>query len=147
MMLKKIGFDSNDILLYTLVDELLLIMKNLKLDYTNTFNLLCQDNLDVNKISSKTNFIQWYKKWTTNILKKKTLKEAKELMKKHNPIFIARNHLVEEAIAKAVNGNIEPYNKLLEILSSPYQHRNGLEKFLKPPIQKYEESFRTYCGT
>ena len=55
MMLKKIGFDSNDILLYTLVDELLLIMKNLKLDYTNTFNLLCQDNLDVNKISSKTN--------------------------------------------------------------------------------------------
>ena len=80
-------------------------------------------------------------------MKKKTLKEAKELMKKHNPIFIARNHLVEEAIAKAVNGNIEPYNKLLEILSSPYQHRNGLEKFLKPPIQKYEESFRTYCGT
>ena len=77
----------------------------------------------------------------------KTLKEAKELMKKQNPVFIARNHLVDEAIEKAINGNIEPYNKLLEILSKPYQYRNGLDKFLRPPTQEFEECFQTYCGT
>ncbi len=147
MMLKKIGFHCNDILLYPLIDELLQIMKNLKLDYTNTFYLLCQDNLNVNQISCSPNFVQWHKKWRTNILKKKTLKEAKELMKKQNPVFIARNHLVDEAIKNAVNGNIEPYNKLLEILSKPYQYRNGHDKFLRPPTQKFEECFQTYCGT
>ncbi len=147
MMLKKIGFHCNDILLYPLIDELLQIMKNLKLDYTNTFYLLCQDNLNENQISCSPNFVQWHKKWRTNILKKKTLKEAKELMKKQNPVFIARNHLVDEAIKNAVNGNIEPYNKLLEILSKPYQYRNGLDKFLRPPTQKFEERFQTYCGT
>ena len=62
--------------------------------------------------------------------KKKTLKEAKELMKKQNPVFIARNHLVDEAIEKAINGNIEPYNKLLEILSKPYQYEMDLTSFL-----------------
>ena len=147
MMLKKIGFHCNDILLYPLVDELLQIMKNLKLDYTNTFYLMCQDNLNVNQISCSPNFVQWHKKWRTNILKKKTLKEAKELMKKQNPVFIARNHLVDKAIKNAVNGNIEPYNKLLEVLSKPYQYRNGLDKFLRPPTQKFEECFQTYCGT
>ena len=147
MMLKKIGFDCNDILLLPLIDELLQIMKNLKLDYTNTFYLLSQDNLNVNQISCNHNFVQWHKKWKRNILKKKTLKEAKELMKKQNPVFIPRNHLVDEAIEKAINGNIEPYNNLLEILSKPYQYRNGLDKFLSPPTQKFEECFQTYCGT
>ena len=147
MMLKKIGFHCNDILLYPLIYELLQILKHLTLDYTNTFYLLCQDNLNVNQISCSPNFVQWHKKWRINILKIKTLKEAKELMKKQNPVFIARNHLVDEAIKNAINGNIEPYNKLLEILSKPYQYRNGLDKFLRPPTQKFEECFQTYCGT
>ena len=147
MMLRKIGFHCNDILLYPLIDELLQIMKNLKLDYTNTFYLLCKDNFNVNQISCNINFVQWHKKWRTSILKKKTIKEAKELMKKQNPVFIARNHLVVEAIAKAVNGDIGPYNKLLKILSKPYKYRNGLDKFLRPPTQIFEECFQTYCGT
>ena len=147
MMLRKIGFHCNDILLYPLIDELLQIMKNLKLDYTNTFYLLCKDNFNVNQISCNINFVQWHKKWRTSILKKKTIKEAKELMKKQNPVFIARNHLVDEAIAKAVNGDIGPYNKLLKILSKPYKYRNGLDKFLRPPTQIFEECFQTYCGT
>ena len=62
-------------------------------------------------------------------------------------VFIPRNHLVDEAIEKAINGNIEPYKNLLEILSKPYQYRNGLDKFLSPPTQKFEECFQTYCGT
>ena len=147
MMLKKIGFDRHDILLYPLIDELLLIMKKLKMDYTNTFYFLSKDNLNINQINSNTDFMQWYKKWKTHILKNNTLKEAKHLMKKYNPVFIARNHLVDEAIEKAVNGNIVPFNKLLEILSKPYQHRYGLEKFLRPPTQEFEECFQTYCGT
>ena len=68
-------------------------------------------------------------------------------MSKYNPVFIARNHLVEEAIKKAVNGDMTFTNKLLEILSSPYQFQDNLKGFMKPPSANFEECFQTYCGT
>ena len=147
MMLKKIGFNSHDINLYPLIDELLLLMKKLKMDYTNTFSFLSQDNFNASQISRNTDFIKWQKKWNKSINKKTSLKEAKHLMRKYNPIFIARNHLIDEAIKKAVNGDMIHINKILEILSKPYQYQDGLEEFIKPPSQNFEECFQTYCGT
>ena len=147
MMLKKIGFHSHDIGLYPLVDELLLLMKKLKMDYTNTFYFLSQNNFNENQISINTDFIKWKKKWNKSIKKNNTLKEAKHLMRKYNPAFIARNHLVDEAIKKAVNGDMKSINKLLKILSTPYQYQDGLEEFMKPPAPNFEECFQTYCGT
>ena len=147
MMLKKIGFNSHDINLYPLIDELLLLMKKLKMDYTNTFSFLSQDNFNANQISRNTDFIKWQKKWNKSINKKTSLKEAKHLMRKYNPIFIARNHLIDEAIKKADNGDTIYINKILEILSKPYQYQDGLEEFIKPPSPNFEECFQTYCGT
>ena len=147
MMLKKIGFHSHDITLYPLVDELLLLMKKLKMDYTNTFYFLSQNNFNKNQISINTDFIKWKKKWNKSIKKNNTLKEAKHLMRKYNPVFIARNHLVDEAIKKAVNGDMKSINKLLKTLSTPYQYQDGLEEFMKPPSPNFEECFQTYCGT
>ena len=147
MMLKKIGFNSHDINLHPLIDELLLLMKKLKMDYTNTFSFLTQDNFNANQISRNTDFIKWQKKWNKYINKTTSLKEAKHLMKKYNPIFIARNHLIDEAIKKAVNGDMVSINKILEILSTPYQYQDGLEEFIKPPSPNFEECFQTYCGT
>ena len=147
MMLKKIGFNSHDINLYPLIDELLLLMKKLKMDYTNTFSFLSQNNFNANQISRNTDFIKWQKKWNKSINKNTSLKEAKHLMRKYNPIFIARNHLIDEAIKKAVNGDTIYINKILEILSKPYQYQDGLEEFIKPPSPNFEECFQTYCGT
>ena len=62
-------------------------------------------------------------------------------------MFIARNHLVDEAIKKAVVGDISSFNKLLEILKTPYKYRDGLEEFMQPPSPNFEECFQTYCGT
>ena len=68
-------------------------------------------------------------------------------MKKHNPAFIARNHLVDKAIKKAVNGDLKSINKLLKILSTPYQYQDGIEEFINPPSPNFEECYQTYCGT
>jgi len=147
MMLKKIGCNSHDIGLYPLIDELLLLMKKLKMDYTNTFYFLSQNNFNKNQISINNDFIKWQKKWNKSVEKTNSLKEAKHLMKKYNPVFIARNHLVDEAIKKAVNGDMTSINKFLEILSTPYQYKDGLEEFMKPAGSNFEECFQTYCGT
>tara|TARA_B100000214_G_scaffold278779_1_gene208460 strand:- start:663 stop:842 length:180 start_codon:yes stop_codon:yes gene_type:complete len=57
--------------------------------------------------------------------KNNSLKEAEYLIKKYNPVFIASNHLVNEAIKKAVNGDMKSINKLLKILSKTYQYQDG----------------------
>ncbi len=147
MMFRKIGFDTNDIKLFPLIDELLLLMKNLKMDYTTTFSLLSHDNLHKNQIINHTDFINWQKKWTTFFKSKKKIREAKYLMRKNNPLFIPRNHLVDKAIKSAVSGDMGFINKLLVILSKPYEYQDGVEKFMKPPSKNFEESFQTFCGT
>ena len=147
MMLKKIGFKNHDIALYPLIDELLNLMKKLKMDYTNTFYFLSQDNFKTNQISINNEFIEWQKKWNKSIKKTNSLNEAKQLMKKYNPVFIPRNHLVDEAIKKAVIGDMSSFNKLLEILKKPYKNIYGLEEFMQPPSPNFEKCFQTYCGT
>ena len=69
------------------------------------------------------------------------------LMKKNNPIIIPRNHLVEKALEEAGNGNIEEFQRLLYIISNPYQYRDDLVKFMKPSGSIFEKNFQTYCGT
>ena len=147
MMLNKLGLNSKDTDLYPLIDELLLLMEKLKMDYTNTFYFLSQNNFNNSKISSNNDFIKWEKKWNNSVKKNNSLKEAKHLMKKYNPVFIPRNHLVDEAIKKAINGDMTSFNKLLEILSTPYQYQDRLKEFMKPAAANFEECFQTYCGT
>ena len=69
MMLKKIGFKNNHPVLYILIDELLILMKKLKLDYTNTFYFLSQNNFNKSQISSNSDFIKWEKKWQNQLKK------------------------------------------------------------------------------
>ena len=68
-------------------------------------------------------------------------------MRKYNPVVIPRNNQVEEAIEKAVSGNMDSFNRLSNILSKPYQYQAELDDFMKPPELSFEEGFQTYCGT
>ena len=65
-------------------------------------------------------------------------------MKKSNPIVIPRNHKVEEALKAANENNIEPMNKLLSILSKPYENQKNIEHFQSPSNDK---EYQTFCGT
>ena len=89
----------------------------------------------------------WKKKWYKCIKTTSSLNESENLMRKNNPVIIPRNNLVNDAIVKAVNGNMTPFNKLLKIFSTPYIYKEGLDKFMKPPGPNYETCFQTYCGT
>ena len=147
MMLNKIGIKHNDMMLYPLVDELLDFMQRFNKDYNNTFWSLSQDDLSQNRLMNESEFILWYKKWIEKLNRFSSIKEAQDLMKKNNPIIIPRNHLVEEALEEADNGNINSFQKLLHIISNPYQNQDDLSEFMKAPGSKFEQNFQTYCGT
>ena len=147
MMLNKIGIDNNDESLYLLVDELLDCMKNLNMDYTNTFWSLSHDNIPEDSLINGSDFKPWLKKWQDYIDMSSGMKQAKHMMKKHNPAIIPRNHLVEQALEEMVNGNPNSFKRLLSIISMPYQYQDGLDEFMKPPESKFESNYQTYCGT
>ena len=146
-MLKKIGIDSNDKTLYPLVDDLLEKMKYKRLDYTNTFISLSESIATNNGISPDTGLNEWHNRWKSIIDDTSSPQKATQLMKANNPRVIPRNHIVENVLEKAEQGNLNPFQTLLEILSTPYEQQKGMEEYSKPPSQDFEAHYHTFCGT
>lgn len=68
-------------------------------------------------------------------------------MNKVNPIYIPRNHKVEEALHEAVfKNNMLPFNKLHSLLQNPFEEIDGFESF-KEPAPKSDIPYKTFCGT
>jgi uncharacterized protein YdiU (UPF0061 family) len=68
-------------------------------------------------------------------------------MRAASPAFIPRNHLVEEALSAAVNnGESASFERLLTVLSRPYEDQPDFGHYADPP-QPYQVVHQTFCGT
>ncbi len=71
--------------------------------------------------------------------------EVVNLMRQNNPAFIPRNHKVEEALdAASEHGDLSVMQRLLTVLSKPYDHEQELPEYSQPSSS---EMYQTYCGT
>jgi uncharacterized protein YdiU (UPF0061 family) len=67
-------------------------------------------------------------------------------MDRVNPVYIPRNHRVEEALAQAAAGEMGPFHRLVDAVSWPFEERPGLEAYAGPaPTGSVPHV--TYCGT
>jgi uncharacterized protein YdiU (UPF0061 family) len=66
-------------------------------------------------------------------------------MDRVNPVYIPRNHRVEEALTAASAGDMAAFHRLLGVLSAPYDERPGLEDYSGPAPEGIPHV--TYCGT
>ena len=67
-------------------------------------------------------------------------------MDRTNPVYVPRNHLVEEALDAATGGDLAPLDRLLEAVSAPYDERPGLERYAEPAPDSFG-SYTTFCVT
>ena len=68
-------------------------------------------------------------------------------MRKVNPMFIPRNHLVERMIVAAVEReDFQPFEELLDVVSRPYEDQPGHERYSEPAREE-ERVSQTFCGT
>jgi uncharacterized protein YdiU (UPF0061 family) len=72
-------------------------------------------------------------------------------MDRVNPVYVPRNHLVEEALAAGSEGDLSPLRTLLEVLSDPYTPRadlliDGADRYASPAPDG-TTGYVTYCGT
>lgn len=63
-----------------------------------------------------------------------------------NPLYVARNHLVEEAVWAAEADDLTTFRELMEAIADPVRQRPGLEKFASPPPPG-DPRLVTTCGT
>jgi uncharacterized protein YdiU (UPF0061 family) len=66
-------------------------------------------------------------------------------MDRVNPLYIPRNHRVEEALAAATAGDMAPFHRLVDVVSAPYEQRPGLDDYAQP--DPAATPYVTYCGT
>lgn len=135
MMSKKLGLLSKQEGDENIIMELLTLMKKYKMDYTNTFFKLSNNEDPFTKDEGSNWFIRWKSR-----LEKQDHAKTQKLMQSTNPVIIPRNHHVEKAILD--KGEFE---RLLKALKKPYDYRNVKEEFQKPP--ESEVGYKTYCGT
>jgi uncharacterized protein YdiU (UPF0061 family) len=64
-------------------------------------------------------------------------------MDRVNPVYIPRNHKVEEALDAATAGDLAPLHRLLDVLARPFDERPGLQEYAEPGGGPHV----TYCGT
>jgi len=69
-----------------------------------------------------------------------------DAMDRVNPLYIPRNHLVEEALTAATAGDLDPYHRLVDAVSRPFDERPGLERYAEPAPDSFG-AYVTYCGT
>lgn len=67
-------------------------------------------------------------------------------MDRVNPLYIPRNHLLEEALTAATEGDLNPLERLLNAVTTPYDQRPGLERYAAPAPEDFGTN-RTFCGT
>ncbi len=89
----------------------------------------------------------WLKRWHRRPAQQPTSATA-EAMRAVNPIYIARNHLVEEALAEASDhADLTLFERLLDVIANPYEQRPGLEDYAQPAPSEFTNFYKTFCGT
>lgn len=69
-------------------------------------------------------------------------------MRAVNPVYIPRNHRVEEALAAAVDlGDYAPFEKLLTVLQQPFDERMQFAAYAEPATAEESRGYQTFCGT
>ena len=146
MMRDKLGLFGVDEKDKYLILDLLTWMHQEKMDYTNTFCHLMNFEVANKENFKKDDFENWKKRWQERLkIYNNTPEKYLKLMRSVNPLVIPRNHKVEEVLNEANNGNIEPFNKFLEILNNPYLEQKDTIDYQMPIYSN--EKYQTFCGT
>ncbi len=143
-MRAKVGLFSREDDDRALAHDLLDWMHRRSADFTNTFAALTAGAALGDAGDAEAD--AWHRRWTARRARQpQPAGDAADLMRRHNPAFIPRNHLVEAALQAATAGDHSPMERLLEVLARPYDHQRDLPAFRAADAA--ERPYRTFCGT
>jgi serine/tyrosine/threonine adenylyltransferase len=146
-MRRKLGLFGEEADDLALVQSLLGWMQATGADYTITFRDLISETMLTGEHYQSRAFHDWYAAWKARLARNpKPLKSSFCLMRDSNPVIIARNQHVEDALNAAEAGDLIPFNALLEAVLKPYAETESNAPFRSPPPHA-TGYYQTFCGT
>ena len=153
-MLAKVGIaaerEEDDVL----IEDLLAVMAAERVDFTLAFRRLTE-LADPSQPPEIAAFFElppalepWLQRWRARLAREDGTPAARRRrMAAVNPVFIPRNHLVEDVIAAAVRQqDFGPFHDLVDLLVRPFEWRADRSRHALPP--RPEQVVRqTFCGT
>jgi uncharacterized protein YdiU (UPF0061 family) len=139
----------------SLAQDLLDRMAHNGTDFTLVFRLLCdatagpEGDTDLRMLFADSHaFDEWAGRWRHRLTQEGGEPiERRCAMRTANPAFIPRNHLVEEAIIAAVDdGDFSAFERLLSVVSAPYEDQPAFGRYALPP-RPDQIVHKTFCGT
>ncbi len=124
-----------------LINDLLGLMQLHELDYTQTFRGLSDGVIPVALTA-------WAETWRERLARCQPDQDAAfAAMRKVNPAYIPRNHIVDQALTAAVTrGDFGPFHELCAVLQHPFDDQPDFARYADPPAPG-EAIIQTFCGT
>ena len=154
-MSQKLGIDLSGEDDELLVQDLLSLLAETSADFTLAFRALADaatPNSESNKISELFEFEPSWDKWLSRWRERcksdsRSAADRQRAMYQVNPVYIPRNHLVEEAIRAAEdNGDLKPFQDLVDRLYAPFDYDPAYARYATPPRPE-QRVYQTFCGT
>jgi uncharacterized protein YdiU (UPF0061 family) len=154
----KIGLEANADELdsaedtdWALVRDLLTLMEDGKADFALVFRHLSEvleshsDEKILALFDCTKEIVAWLTAWRARMADMDGV-AAVALMHRSNPIFIPRNHRIEEVIEAGYRGDFEPFHRLCEVLQHPFDEQPQNAAYEAAPTND-EIVPATFCGT
>jgi uncharacterized protein YdiU (UPF0061 family) len=138
-MAAKLGLVTTD---RELTVDILKLMRLQKIDFTQFFRALSVGTART-LFTEPEPFDSWAAR--REVLLPADRAAVAAAMDRVNPIYIPRNHRVEEALATATKGDMGPFHQLVDAVSRPFDERPGLADYTRPAPAGAPHV--TYCGT
>jgi uncharacterized protein YdiU (UPF0061 family) len=147
----KLGLATMDEGDEKLAQDFLDLLERSRSDFTLAFRRLGELTVGATEIETlfdfPESFASWLERWRQRCAQETISDTGRHrAMMSVNPAFIPRNHLVEEAISKAYDGDFTLFHRLNERLSTPFEY-DAADAALAVPPEPEQIVRQTFCGT
>ena len=146
----KLGLDADRTDGDDLIGDLLSLMAEQRVDYTTCLRALSAvvrgDATTARGLFAEPEaFDAWTTRWLPLIGDDR--RAIADQMDRDNPIYIPRNHIVEEVLTAASWGDRQALDEFLDVVTHPFERRRGADRYAVPAPTDTGGDYRTFCGT
>jgi len=147
----KIGIEGGDTNDWSMVENLLSAMAEGEADFTQVFRHLPESLISGNDHAVARLFnrpeaiVTWLSVWRAR-LHQFDRSQTLALMRRTNPVFIPRNHRIEEVIKAGYGGDFSSFQNLHLVLQHPFTEQAEFAEYEAAPAPD-EVVQETFCGT